>query len=68
MLMQLFFRINHNLNLNRKNRRSRFRQKVIKAKNDNACAKSCMIEKIANTLLNLSNHRIENAINKKKNE
>jgi hypothetical protein len=68
MLMQLFFRISHNLNLNRKNRRSRSRQKVIEAKNDNACAKSCMIEKIVNTLLNLSNHRIENAINKKENE
>jgi hypothetical protein len=68
MLMQLFFRINHSLNLNRKNRRFRSRQKMIKAKNDNACAKSCMIEKIVNTLLNLSDHRIESAINKKENE
>jgi hypothetical protein len=68
MLMQLFFKINHNLNLNRKNRRSRSRQKVIKAKNDNVRAKSCMIEEIVNTLLNLSNHRIENAISKKENE
>jgi hypothetical protein len=68
MLMQLFFKISHSLNLNRKNRRSRSRQKMIEAKNDNACAKSCMIEKIVNTLLNLSNHRIENAINKKENE
>jgi hypothetical protein len=41
---------------------------VIKAKNDNARAKSCMIEEIVNTLLNLSNHQIENAINKKENE
>jgi hypothetical protein len=68
MLMQLFFKINHNFNFNRKNRRSRFRQRVIKAKNDNARAKSCMIEKIVNTLLNLSNHQIENAINKKENK
>ncbi len=68
MLMQSFFRINHNFNLNRKNRRFRFRQKMIKAKNDNARAKSCMIEEIVNTLLNLSNHRIENAISKKENE
>ncbi len=66
MLIQLFFRINHSLNLNRKKRRSRSRQKVIEAKNDNVCAKSCMIEKIVNTLLNLSNHRIKNAINKKR--
>jgi hypothetical protein len=68
MLMQLFFIINHNLNLNRKNQRFRSRQKVIKAKNDNVRAKSCMIEEIVNTLLNLSNHQIENAINKKENE
>jgi CRISPR/Cas system CMR subunit Cmr6 (Cas7 group RAMP superfamily) len=46
----------------------RSRQRMIKAKNDNACAKSCMTEKIVNTLLNLSNHRIENAISKKENE
>jgi hypothetical protein len=52
MLMQSFFKINHNLNLNRKNRRFRFRQKMIKAKNDNINAKSCMIKKIVNTLLN----------------
>ncbi len=68
MLMQLFFKINHNLNLNRKNRRFQSRQKMIKAKNDNVRAQSCMIEKIVNILLNLSNHRIENAINKKENE
>ncbi len=68
MLMQLFFKINHNLNLNRKNRCSRSRQKVIKTRNDNARAKSCMTEKIMNTFLNLSNHRIENAIRKKRNE
>jgi hypothetical protein len=55
-------------NLNRKNRHSRSRQRVIKTKNDNVCAKSCMIEKIVNILLNLSNHRIENAISKKENE
>jgi hypothetical protein len=68
MLMQSLFKINHSLNLNRKNRRSRSRQRVIKAKNDNECAKSCMIEEIVNILLNLSNHRIKNAINKKENE
>ncbi len=70
MLMSSFFRINLNLNLNlnlnRKNRHSRSRQKMIKAKNDNACAKTCMIEKNVLTLLNLSNHSIESAINKKK--
>jgi hypothetical protein len=63
--MQLFFKINHSFNLNRKNRRFWFRQKMIKAKNDNVNAKSCMIKEIVNTLLNLSNHRIKNAINKK---
>jgi hypothetical protein len=68
MLMQSFFKINHNFNLNRTNWRSWSRQKMIKAKNDNIRAKSCMIEKIVNTLLNLSNHRIENAISKKENE
>jgi hypothetical protein len=68
MLMQSFFRIKHNFNLNRNNRRFQSRQKMIKAKNDNVCTKSCMIEKNVNTLLNLSNHRIENAINKKENE
>jgi hypothetical protein len=41
---------------------------VIKAKNDNARAKSCMIEKIVNTLLNLQDHQIKNAINKKEND
>jgi hypothetical protein len=41
---------------------------MIEAKNDNACAKSCMTEKIVNTLLNLSDHRIKNAISKKENE
>jgi hypothetical protein len=39
-----------------------------KAKNDNAHAKTCMIEKIVNTLLKLSNHQIENAINKREND
>ncbi len=68
MLMQSFFEINHNFNFNRKNRRFRSRQRIIKAKNDNVNAKLCMIEKIVNILLNLSNHRIENAINKKENE
>ncbi len=63
--MQSLFKINHSLNLNRKNRRFWFRQKMIKAKNDNVNAKSCMIKEIVNTLLNLSNHRIKNAINKK---
>jgi hypothetical protein len=56
MLMQLFFKINYNLNLNRKNRRFRSRLKMIKTKNDNVHVKSCMIKKIVNTLLNLSNH------------
>jgi hypothetical protein len=41
---------------------------MIEAKDDNARAKSCMIEEIENTLLNLLNHRIESAINKKENE
>jgi hypothetical protein len=41
---------------------------MIKAKNNNARAKTCMIEKIVNTLLNLSNHQIENAINKREND
>jgi hypothetical protein len=41
---------------------------MIKTKNDNARAKSCMIKEIVNILLNLSNHRIENAISKKENE
>ncbi len=68
MLMQSFFKINHNFNLNRKNQDSRFRQKMIKTKNDNVRAKSCMIKKIMNTLLNLSNFRIENAIHKKENK
>jgi hypothetical protein len=68
MLMSSFFKINHNLNLNRQKRRSRSRQKIIKTKNDNARAKTCMIEKNVNTLLNLSNHQIENAINKRKND
>jgi hypothetical protein len=39
---------------------------MIKAKNDNVRAKTCMIEKIVNTLLKLSNHQIKNAMNKKK--
>jgi hypothetical protein len=38
------------------------------AKNDNVNAKSCMTEEIVNTLLNRSDHRIENAISKKENE
>ncbi len=41
---------------------------MIKAKNDNARAKTCMTEKIVNTLLNLSNYQIEYAINKRKND
>jgi hypothetical protein len=41
---------------------------MIKTKNDNVRAKSCMIKKIMNTLLNLSNFRIENAIHKKENK
>jgi hypothetical protein len=41
---------------------------MIEAKNDNARAKSCMTEEIVNTLLNLSDHRIENATNKKESE
>jgi hypothetical protein len=64
----VILQINHSLNLNHKNRRSRSRQRVIKANNDNACAKSCMTEKIVNTLLNLQDHQIENAINKKEND
>jgi hypothetical protein len=41
---------------------------MIKAKNDNARAKSCMTEKIVNTLLNLQDYQIEYAINKKEND
>jgi hypothetical protein len=41
---------------------------VIEAKNDNARAKTCMIEKIVNILLKLSNHQIESAISKKEND
>jgi hypothetical protein len=41
---------------------------MIKAKNNNARAKTCMIEKIVNTLLKLSDHQIKNAINKRKND
>jgi hypothetical protein len=65
MLIQSFLKINHNFNLNRKNRRCQFCQKMIKTKNDNIRVKSCMIKKIVNTLLNLLNHQIENVINKK---
>jgi hypothetical protein len=56
MLMSSFFKINHNINLKRRNRRSRSWQKVIKAKNDNDHAKSCIIKKIVIILLNLLNH------------
>jgi hypothetical protein len=38
------------------------------AKNDNTRAKTCMTEKNVNTLLKLSDHQIENAINKRKND
>jgi hypothetical protein len=41
---------------------------VKEAKNDNVRAKSCVIEKIVNTLLNLQNHQIESAISKKEND
>jgi hypothetical protein len=41
---------------------------MIKAKNNNARAKTCMIEKIVNTLLKLSDHQIENAMNKRGND
>jgi hypothetical protein len=41
---------------------------MIKVKNNNVHAKSYMIEKIVNTLLNLQDHQIENAINKKEND
>jgi hypothetical protein len=41
---------------------------VIKAKNDNARAKTCMIERIVNALLKLLKHQNENAINKKEND
>jgi hypothetical protein len=68
MLMSSLFKINFSLNLNRKNRRSRSRQKMMKEENNNVHAKICMIEKNVNTLLNLSNHQIENAINKRKND
>jgi hypothetical protein len=68
MLMSSFFKINHNLN--RKNRRHRFVQIIMKKaiKHDNAYAIVCMIEISVITFLNRSNHRIENAIRKKRNE
>jgi hypothetical protein len=66
--MLLLFRINHNLN--RKNRRHRFVQIIMmmKIKHDNAYAIACMIEINVITFLNRSNHRIANAIRKKRNE
>ncbi len=66
--MLLFFRINHNFN--RKNRRHRFVQIIMmmKIKHDNAYVIACMIKINVITFLNRSNHRIENAIRKKRNE
>ncbi len=66
--MQSFFKINHNLN--RKNRRHRFVQIIMKItiKHDNVYAIAYMIEINVITFLNRSNHRIENAIRKKRNE
>jgi hypothetical protein len=66
--MLLFFKINHNLN--RKSRRHRFVQIIMmmKIKHDNAYAIACMIKINVITFLNRSNHRIENAIRKKRNE
>jgi hypothetical protein len=68
MLMSSFFRINHNLN--RKNRRHRFVQIIMKItiKHDNAYAIACMIEISVITFLSRSNHRIESAIRKRRNE
>ncbi len=68
MLMSSFFRINHNFN--RKNRRYRFVQIIMKIaiKHDNVYAIACMIEINVITFLNRSNHRIVSAIRKKENE
>ncbi len=68
MFMSSFFRINHNLN--RKNRRHWFVQIIMKIaiKHDNAYANACMIEINVITFVNRSNHRIESAIRKKRNE
>jgi hypothetical protein len=41
---------------------------MIEAKNDNARAKICMIEKFVNTLLKLSDHQIESAISKRESD
>jgi hypothetical protein len=68
MQMLLFFKINHNFN--RKNRHHRFVQIIMmmKIKHNNAYTIACMIEINVITFLNRSNHRIESAIRKKKNE
>jgi hypothetical protein len=68
MLMSSFFRINHSLN--RKNRRHRSVQIIMKKaiKHDNVYAIACMIEISVITFLNRSDHRIENAIRKRRNE
>ncbi len=68
MSMSSFFRINHNLN--RKNRRHRFDQISMKIaiKHDNAYANACMTEINVITFVSRSDHRIENAIRKRRNE
>jgi hypothetical protein len=68
MRMLLLFRISHNFN--RKNRRHRFVQIIMmmKIKHDNAYAIACMIDINVITFLNRSNHQIESAIRKRKNE
>jgi hypothetical protein len=68
MSMLSFFRINHNLN--RKSRRHRFVQISMKIaiKHDNAYANACMIDINVITFVSRSNHRIESAIRKRRNE
>jgi hypothetical protein len=68
MSMSSFFRINHSFN--RKSRRYWFVQISMKItiKHDDAYTNACMIEINVITFVNRSNHRIESAIRKRRNE
>ncbi len=68
MSMSSLFKINHSLN--RKIRSHRFVQINMKItiKHDNVYANACMIKINVITFVNQSNHEIENAICKKRNE
>ncbi len=68
MLMSSLFKINHSLS--RRNRRHRSVQISMKItiKHDNAYVNACMIEINVITFVSRSNHRIESAIRKKRNE